>query len=54
MSKRCKKNKRVRCLFCNKLFEINEENTYEVDGAVMYFCPYCGEEQTKDYDFKIK
>lgn len=52
MSKRRKRNKRVRCLFCNKLFEINEDNTYDVNGIKMYFCLYCGEEQSRDYDFR--
>ena len=49
MSKRRKSKNRVRCIFCNKLFEISEDNTYDVNGIEMYFCLYCGEEQPQDY-----
>lgn len=51
MSRKCKKNKRMRCIYCNKLFNLNDDNSYEVDGIDMYYCLYCGEEQS---DYKVK
>ena len=45
MSKKHKANIRIRCDYCNKLFELNNDNTYEVDGIIMHYCLYCGEEQ---------
>lgn len=46
---RRKRHKEKRCLFCNRIFEVNDDNTYTVDEFKIYFCIYCGKEQTKNY-----
>lgn len=47
MSKRRKKNKRIRCIACSCMFEITEKNTYYLDGEKVFICTNCGEEITK-------